>query len=250
MMLSVFTPQFVEAADKQRIYDHAELLTEQQKSNLEHVAKKYSERRKTDFIVITTNDSEGKDIKQFMEDFYDEQKLGYDQEHGNAAILAIDMTGRDVMLMGFYKAKERLDASRLGLIREELTPYLSAGNYEQAFHIYLTLADDYIRYKKGVDPNNPLFKTSVQFAAAIVLGIIIVWVMVRNVGAKITTTAATYRDQSRTRIVSKRDQYIRTTVTKRRKPKPTNSSGGGGGGFSGGGMTGGGHSYSSSRGKF
>lgn len=249
MFLSVFAPYLVAAADKQRIYDEANLLTAEQISALEEVANKFSVRRETDFVIITTDDSDGKDIEKFMADFYDERKLGYDREHGNAAILAIDMAKRDVMLMGFYKAKERLDAERLTMIREEINPDLSAGNYYQAFHSYLTLADDYIRYKKGVDPNNPFFRTGVQFAVALILGILIVWLMVRNVGTKITTTAATYRDQSRTRIVSQRDKYVRTTVTKRRKPKPNNSSGGGGG-FTGGGTTGGGHSYSSSRGKF
>ena len=64
-----------------------------------------------------------------MQDFYDENAPGYDQPHGNTAILTLDMQNRDVYLAGFIKAEDYLDDSRLDLIRDKITPDLSSGNY-------------------------------------------------------------------------------------------------------------------------
>ena len=66
---------------------------------------------------MTTDHTEGKDIVEYMEDFYDDKALGYDKPHGNA-ILTIDMNNRDVYLAGFYKGEEYLDDYRLDLIQD------------------------------------------------------------------------------------------------------------------------------------
>lgn len=246
----IFTLEVNAKTDKQRIYDFAEILTKSEVEELETIAQKYSDKRETDFIILTTPDSGKKDIKKFMQDFYDDEGLGYDKKHGNVAILSLDMKNRDVYLAGFYKAKERLDNARLTKIREKITPDLSAGNYSSAFESFIITGHKYMAFKPGVDPTNPLFNTWVQLAVAIGLGAVIVWSLARNVATKVTTHAGTYRDGERTKILSKRDRYIKTTVTKRRRPKQSSSGGGRGGGFSGGGRTSGGHSHSGSRGKF
>jgi uncharacterized protein len=83
----------------------AGLLTGEEVEELEILAEKYSSRRQTDFIVLTTEDTEKKDVVKYMEDFYDEKALGYDKPHGNCAILTVDMEHREVYLAGFYKGR-------------------------------------------------------------------------------------------------------------------------------------------------
>lgn len=235
------------SVEKQRIYDKASLLSDDEVMELEEIAQNYSEKRETDFIIITVEEIE-RDLEKYLDDFYDNEGLGFDQEHGNVAILGIDMTRRDVVLLGFYKAEEYLDPNRLTQIRTKITPDLSAENYFTAFESFILLADEYMNYRPGVNPENPLYKTWVQLFIAIGIGALVVGIMAFHVNPKTTTTSATYRDDNKTKVLQRRDRYIRTTVTKRRKPQKSNSSGGGsGGGF---GRTGGGHSRSSSRGKF
>lgn len=235
------------SAEKQRVFDDANLLSTDEVTKLEKIAQKYSEKRETDFIIITQQEPE-KDIEIYMDDFYDEKGLGFDKEHGNTAILGLDMTRRDVVISGFYKAEKYLDPDRIMQIIDEITPDLSAGNYYDAFELFIKTSDKYYNYKPGVNPKNPMYKTSVQFLIAAGLGVLIVGGMAMNTKPKMTTTANTYQDRNRSKVVGRRDRYIRTTVTKRRKPKQSNNSGGSGGGSFG--RTSGGHSRSSGRGKF
>lgn len=252
ILVFIFTVLSIEVSaetDKQRIYDDANILTDEEIVQLENIAKKYSEKKDTDFIIMTKDGSDGKDIEDVMDDFYDEEALGFDKPYGNTAMIGIDMKERDVVLMGFKKAETSLDPNRLEQIREKITPDLSDENYVNAFESFVKLSSKYMSYKPGVNPENPLFNTWVQLAVAVGIGFIVVWGMARNVEPKVSTTAATYRDTERTKLLHKRDRYIRTTVTKRRKPKQNKSSGSSGGGGSYG-RTSGGHSRSSSRGKF
>lgn len=234
---------------KQYVYDFANLLAEDEIAQLEQLAEKYGAKRSTDFIILTTNGAEGKDIEQYMGDFYDEMGLGYDKAHGNTAILTIDMKQRDVYLAGFYKAEQYLDSSRLDSIRHKITPDLSSGNYYDAFEGFIKISYKYMGIKPGIDPDNILFNLWFQIAASIGLAAIVVTIMAYSSGGKVSIHAKTYEATDTSRILQRKDQYVRTTTTRRRKPKNNSGGGGKGGGF-GGGITGGGHSHSGSRGKF
>ncbi|CAM3970832.1 TPM domain-containing protein [Lederbergia lenta] len=246
---SVVNPVLAANEPKQHIYDYANLLDQDEIENLEALAHKYGKKRETDFIILTTNDTEGKDIIPYMQDFYDDNALGYDKPHGNTAILTIDMDTRDVYLAGFYKAKEYLDNDRLYLIREKITPNLSKGNYEQAFQTFIKTSYKYMGIRPGVDPDNLLFNIWFQLIASLALAGLIVSVMVYNSGGKRTISEKTYRDSNSSKVLQRRDTYIRTSTSKRKKPS-NNSSSGGGRSSGGGGVTRGGHSHSGSRGKF
>lgn len=230
---------------KQFVYDYAHLLSNQQKEQLEILSKKLSEERNTAFLIITLNGTDNKGFVRYLQDFYDEQAPGYDKEHGNTAILLIDLEERDVFLTGFKKAEEYLDQDRLAKIRKSITPELSAGNYYEAFTSYLNLANEYMGYEPGVNPDNLLFKWWFQLIASISIAAIIVAIMAFRSGGRVTVSEKNYLNSAQSGVVDQRDQYVRTTVSKVKKP--SNNSGGGGGG---GGTTRGGHSYSGSSGKF
>jgi len=106
--------------------------------------------------------------------------------------------------------------------------------------------DKYMGYEPGVNPDNPLFNVWVQLGASCLIGGIIVAAMVIRSGGRITITRRTYEDANTSGILDRRDQYIRTTVTKQKIQRQESSGSGGGGG----GTTSGGHSHSGSRGSF
>lgn len=241
----LFIPLQTFAQEKQRIFDEANLLSETEIAKLEELATTHSSKQETDFVVLTTDGEHGIDIEIYMGDFADEHFKG------DAVLLGIDLKESDVMVMGFGKGQDRLDNDRATKVREKVTPYLSDGDYFTAFETFITTTERYMRYRPGVNPDNIFLKTSWQLIFAIVLGSLITFVMVRNVNPKVTTTPATYRNEQLTRILRKRDRYVRTTVTKSYRPRNNNRSGGGGsGGGSSFGRTSGGRSYSGSRGKF
>lgn len=246
LLLPFVTNREAEAANtKKTIYDFAGLLNKDEVQQLEEISNKYSSERETDFIILTTNDTKGKDIVKYMQDFYDENALGYDKPHGNTAILTIDMQHRDVYLAGFYKAKKYLDDSRLDLIREKITPDLSDGNYYDAFETFIKTSYKYMGFEPGVNPDNILFNIWFQILSSIGIAGIVVGIMLYNTGGKVTINARTYEDTNTSEVLQRKDQYIRTSISKQKIQKNDNNGGGGGGGTSSGG-----HSHSGSRGSF
>lgn len=249
LMLASLPGNTEAANEKQRVFDDAELLTDEEIKSLEEIAHESSVNHETDFIILTTEDADGKKPTKYMQDKYDDMGFGYDKKHGNAAVLIISMLERDVEFAGFYKAETYLDDDRLDMIRHKITPDLSNENYFRAFETFIKTGDKYMGYRPGVNPENILFKWWFQIIISLSIASIALGSMIYNSGGRVTTNAGTYRDSNRSRILKKRDRYLRKTVTKRRKPKPQNSGSGRGGG-GGGGMTSGGHSHSGSRGKF
>ncbi|KAB7672660.1 TPM domain-containing protein [Bacillus sp. B1-b2] len=241
---------------KQYIYDDAKLLTEEEKGELESLAIELGEESETAYLVLTSNGTDGKDIVQYVEDFYDENAPGYDQPFGNTAILAIDMESREIYLAGFKKAEEYLDDYTLDSIKEEITPELSDGNYFQAFSIFMEESHDYILAGPNTEDGyanssnstegeteNIFYNWIFQLVLAIVFASIVVILMVAQSGGKVTVSGNTYMDNRNSKILNRYDRFTHKTVTKVKKPENNNSGGGGG-------ITGGGHSHSGSRGSF
>lgn len=229
------------AAEKQRIYDFAELLTEEEVLELEALSAEYSAEREVDITILTIDDSEGLDIVEYVEDFYDYNGLGYERSHGNTVMLAVDLSHRDVYIAGFYKGEDYIYNERANMIREEITTDLSDGYFYDAFYRYIELTYEYL----GSEPVN-LFETlSFQIITSLVIATIVVGILLYRSSGRVTTSARTYLDENNSAVTKQRDRYIRTSVTKMKKPSDKGGSSGGGGG-----VTKAGHSHSGSRGKF
>ncbi|MCM3766146.1 TPM domain-containing protein [Neobacillus niacini] len=264
-------PQTAKAQEFDRmhyIYDDAHLLTSEEAVELQTLAADLGGQRETSFIILTLNGTDGKDIVQYVEDYYDDNAPGYDQPHGNTAILAIDMQERDIYLAGFKKAEQYLNDGRLDVIREEITPALSDGQYFQAFSQFLNISYEYMgqeptsdsggytdygssggyvgqnSYETGSDAENIFFQWWFQLISSLVVAGFVVTIMANRSGGRVTVNGQTYMDRNKSRVLSKYDNFTHQTVTRQRKPQNNSSSGGGGG------ITGGGHSHSGSRGKF
>jgi len=222
----------------QHIYDEAGLLSEQEISDLEAYATEKSQEQGADFLLLTTNSTEGQPIEMYMGDFFDD--LADESGQENAVVLTIDMGGREFYVAGFGTAETRLDNERVELVLDRVEPYMVDGEYAGAFRETISTADRYMEYRPGVNPESFFLKTWFHAAVALLLGGGIVGTMLYNSGGRVTTTAATYIDRDHTRVTKDSDRFRNKTVTRSKIPKNNKS----GGGFGGGGMTGGGRSFS------
>lgn len=257
---------------KQLIYDEAGLLSDSQIEALNQRANEYRQSWDTDFIVYTSDNPAGTDVQVLMGDFYDEYERNSDVRNVNVVMLTLDMNNRELYVAGFYKGKEYVNNERADQIRDLVTPYLSAGDYEQAFTKFLDQANEFMgtepapAYDPGSgssgisspgvprsnyppasddDEESIISNGWFQLIVSLAVGGIAVGIMAVNAGGRVTVNRFTYEDSRNSGVVSRRDQYIRTTVSKRKIERDTNSGGGGGGG-----TTSGGHSHSGSRGSF
>ncbi|WP_026908027.1 TPM domain-containing protein [Paucisalibacillus globulus] len=228
---------------KQRVYDYANLLTDDEIAKLENLALKHGKEHEMDFIIVTTPDADGKSTKKYVQDFYDDMAFGFDKPHGNTVLLGMDMNERYVYIAGFYKGEKYIDDQRIDLIVDKITPNLSNENYYDAFVQYIETGSEYMGYMPGINPESFLLKTWFHLLLAIGVAGVIVGSMAYNSGGKVTVNERTYTGNFQ--VVGRKDTYLTTNVTKRRRPQ-NNSSGGGGGG----GTTSGGHSHSGGGGRF
>ncbi|WP_276736525.1 YgcG family protein [Bacillus sp. (in: firmicutes)] len=222
---------------QQHVYDQAHLLSKAEIEKLETLSAELGAKRDTDFIIITTKSTNGEDIADYAGDFYD--RYG----KGSTAILTIDMADREVFIAGYKKAEKYLDNSRLNSIRNTISSDLSNEDYFKAFKTYIQLSYKDMGIKPGINPDNIFFTWWFQMIAAIAVGGIAVTIMLYQSGGKVTVNGNTYMDQRTSDVIDQYDTYIRTTVTRERKPSNDKDSGDGG-------VTKGGTSYSGSRGNF
>lgn len=238
LLLSLFFIVPVSAAPSNYIYDYAGVLTADEVAELELLAKELSAKTNTSLIVLTTNDTGGLYIKDYMANFFDRNHPGYDQPNGNTAILSIDMVNRDIYLAGFHKAEDHLDNTRIDKILDKATPSISDGEYFNGFKVYMEEATYYLELKPGYNPDSVFHKIWFQLLISIFVGALIVGLMVSTRGGKVTVNHTTYADSEHSGVVSADDRYVTTHITKIKKPSNNGKGGGttgGGASFSGGG---------------
>ncbi|MFD1450904.1 TPM domain-containing protein [Oceanobacillus sojae] len=237
-------------AEKQYIYDDANIFTDNERTDLEQRAAEYSEENEIDILILTKGEQDGIDIGDYIDDFYDAQGPGYDKKHGDTVVLGLDFSGgpgqRDIDVGGFYKGEKYMNNDRSQQLAEDLVSDLAAGDYYDAGLLYIEKVDQYMGVNPIVNPDSIFLKTWFHLLVAVIIGAAIVGSMIFNMGGRVTTNASTYLDANNSRVKNKSDRYLRQTVTKTKIQKNTGGGRGGGGTRT----TGGGHSRSSGRAKF
>ncbi len=135
-----------------------------------------------------------------------------------------------------------MNSSRLNTIRNTISSDISAGHYEKAFQTYIKMAYKDMGKSPDDKSDNLLLTWWFQLIIAAAAAGIAVTVMVYNSGGKVTVTGSTYMDHDTSEVLSQHDTYIRTDVTREKKPDKDNDNDGG--------VTRGGTSYSGSKGSF
>lgn len=262
---------------EQHVYDEAGLLSSSEIEELEGLCIKYGEKAGIEIIILTHDDSSAPYAETYIENFEDKLPVG------DRVYLLVDMYNRDVFMEGYGKAETYIHSKRIDVILDEIVPELSDGNFYNAFVTYIEKSAAYMEddselnydhdYTVGrpqsKDPNaayydetwseeyntaeNPLSSVWLQLIISFIIGAVVVGIMAYNSGGRMTTGADSYIDSTKSGLIGRQDMYLRTHVTKVRKPQNNNTSGGSGG-FNAGGFRGGtssgGRSHSSGGRKF
>lgn len=269
--------------EKTRVYDYADLLTADEEADLELRYYQWGLEADTDIILITTTDMEGKSDQVYLEDFQDELYFTQDVLAENASLMLINMEDRVVTIQGYGDCEFWLSNDRIEYILDWVYEGLVDGDYFAAAESFGEQTAYYMNQDKGVsteyEPGQDYGEAyggpsdyygeslkeqytlgeylgmalSEGFLGSAVLGVvgssIACLIIAVNRKPKNTVQASTYMDNQNSGLAAKRDDYLRTTVTKVRKPKESSGSSGGSsrsGGRSsgGGGRSSGGRSHS------
>lgn len=256
----------VKAYNTDTIYDDGSFFTETEISKLEKELLKYESSAGIDIVIVTTTDLERKTENEYLEDYFDSL---YDQGliALDAALLLYgkDSEGRFYAIHGYGSAEYYVNNNRTQYIADDIIPLLRADKLYDAAIKFAEKVSDYMNLDPKSDPKTETYippKTEtdytqeksilsniwVQLLISACIGGITVAVMTARSGGKTTANSHTYMDSSHSGVVASRDNYIRTSVTKRKKPE-SNQNNGTGGHSHGGGVSKGGRSHSGGGGR-
>ena len=234
----------------ERIFDEADILTETEEYSLQKYMDKVSKEKQVDIVIVTTNDAEGKQPREYAEDFYKTHDFGYEDSDGTGLLYLISLdksvTGnRELWMTTAKEAKDYFSQSRIDSVLDNIYNTLTADeelNYYGSCNEFIKGIEKYMNVSESV----PVFLTKwySKLGIALVITLIIFFILIFNFGGKKTTTAETYLNVNSIKRNIKEDTYMYTRTTKTKIEKSSSSSGSSSGGSSsGGGYGGGGRSF-------
>ncbi|MBQ2882056.1 MAG: TPM domain-containing protein [Clostridia bacterium] len=199
-----------------RLNDSADLLTSSEETEILDLLDNVSTETSFDLVIVTTNDTEGKSVRDYADDYYDYN--GY----GESGILfLVDMGNREWWISTSGEAINKFSDSTLDYIGEEASWYLGNGDYVNAFKTFISLSEEYI-YMDGdaEEPYNPISTLIVSLIAGFIIALIYVSVLkskLTTVGAQ--QNAANYTVNNSLQIAATSDNFLYRRVSRAPRPK-------------------------------
>ncbi|MGG0717047.1 TPM domain-containing protein [Robertmurraya massiliosenegalensis] len=257
-------------ADYEKVYDEAQLFSEDERAELNEKAFALTEKTEMDIVIVTIDDSEGKPSSEYALDFYDEHGFGYNGTLDGVLYL-LNMDEREVYIFTRDKGTNYIDANRVEELLDLVYPSLGEEKYSESAHIFLDEVEKMMdagpptvsvpghsnsnaSTDSGyVDTNNGyatsgttwLQKLGIYLLISMAIGGITIGIMAMGNKGRSTVNARTYLQDNSFALTRKTDQHYNTIVTQQKIPKANNNSSGGSfsGRAGGGGIGGGGRKF-------
>lgn len=259
----IMTAVHVCAADAPRFVDYAGLITDMDEEYaifeaLDNISATYS----CDVVIVTTDSLDGKTAQEYANDYYDlVGGYGYGDDY-TGIIFLISMAEREWAISTCGGAISVFTDSVLMSMEDAIIPYLSSGDYAEAFMTYADLCEDTLsRYAQGgseeyngynpydpyIDPyysdyyyDDPYGQRTERGVSAMwipgsvliafVLSLIVVNTMKGEMNSvHMQSGAATYEKQNSFRLTEQRDLFLYRNVSRTLRQTEQNRSSHGGG---------------------
>ena len=253
-------------APDERVYDHADVLSDSEEEKLRKLIKKAEAEIQADIVLVTIDQSvEGSEARKkygyrsddweqnmqdLADDFYDKELFGYDEDEYSGVLLLMnwysDSAGsqRGAHLSTSGSVYEKFGDREIDQVIDEVVDViLSGGSPYKAYKAYIN------KVVKLMDNRLHLAPMWIFVVAALIIPAIVAIIFVTSKAisseGKITTSVNTYVSEN-SRNNTTDDSFIRKSVSSTRI-STSSSSGGGVTRSGGGGGYGGGHVSSSGR---
>ena len=211
-------------SDRLRFVDLAGLIEEEEIGEIEEKLGEISTRQHMDVVIATVNSLEGKTATEYADDFYDECGYGYGEE-GDGIILLVDMGEHKWALSTKGAAISVFTDAGQKYMTEQFIPYMSDGDYYDAFYTYADLCDDFITqaYEDRPYDEGNLPKTYFKFQwilYSLLIGFIssFILAMVKKSEMKSIVrqqSASGYTKEGSINMTNSHDRFINNIVTTR-----------------------------------
>ncbi len=222
-----------------RVVDNASILDAETLARLNEKADAVSEQYQCDVAVVLTDGTDGKNIQDYADDFFDYNSYGYG-DNDDGVILAVDVTARNFALsthgFGAYAFTDAGQEYADGYY----VPYLRDSDWAGAAEAFIGVADTLLSAARNGQPydvdNMPSSPPGiVMIVIDIVIGLLLALIPVGIMKGKLRSVRVSRDAQSYVRPDSFRltrsdDRFIRRYITKTPIPKSNDNDSGSGGG--------------------
>ena len=240
-------------APEQRVYDYADVLTDEEEKDLEELIAKREGQIGCDIVLVTINESlydiygitEDTDanwewsITEYAELFYLDNNYGFDETgvEGDGALLLHNWHPVEKGLHVAHGGKvwDHYSDSMIADLLDEIYYKAKKDPYE-AYKYYVENMYDEMSGKASAIDLNPF----VLFIIAVVVAAIFIATHIKPKEGSKTTTSSTYVENGSTKFNVQRDELINKYITKRVIQSSSGGGGSSGGRSSGGSRMGGG----------
>ena len=204
-----------------------------------------------DIVIVTTNTNDGKDVRSYADDFFDENGYGADK-NGSGILLLVSMDTREWAFSTSGNGIYAFTDYSLEILSDELIPYLSSGEFYDGFSHYLSSLPTYLDafqngtpvdgYVSDYDPNStedvvyyedPTTFSDV-FPLACIIGLVVAGISVAVMASAMNTRrkqagAEDYLVDNSFQLQVNHDHFLFSNVTKTKRVQENNDNHGGGG---------------------
>ena len=233
------------ALGEKRVYDEADLLSEEAERTLETQAAGISGEHSMEAIILTRPAIGYKEPRVYAADFLESIGLG-DGSGKNSVILLVSMAERDVAFVTHGLGERIFTLEEQERLLDEVAPYLTRRDYDQAMTRYLTFVDHECSHIPTLADVVNEYLPFILIAAVVITLIVMLVLKSQMKSVRRQAAAASYVEDGSFQLTRKQDIYLYTT-TRRRKIE---TSSGSGSGSSGSFRSSSGGSYSGSSRKF
>lgn len=251
VLLAAVLPCALAASDLPQVIDNAYLLSASERDALETKAAALREEYEMDVVILTVDSLHGKRPQDYADDYYDENGYGCGEEKSGLLFL-ISMEERDWYISTCGEAIYAFTDYGIQQVGEAALPYLSDGEYYEAFDAYLDTLPAYLSaYRSGApldgyadysgdyyhgdresvvyyeEEHSPSLVISLLIGAA-AAGIAVLVMRASMNTKRLQSSAADYLEHGSFHLNRQQDMFLYSNVSKTRRPEEHDNNSGGG----------------------
>ncbi len=237
LIVTILPPISASAADAGYYFvDDAGLLTDEQADALEAQLSEISEKHNMDFVIFTEENSDISSAMEAADDFFDYNGYGVGDDC-SGTILYINLATRDCWISARGEGITAFTDAGMDYIIEQITGWLSDGDYEYAFDDYVSLCDDFAAEAENGTPYDvdhmpkEAFPFFGNLVISLVIGLVVAGIYLLVLKGQLKSvapneSAADYMVSDSLHLTKKRKFFLYRTVQRRERIKDNEPSGG------------------------
>ena len=218
------------ASEFSLVVDEADLLTDEEESQLLDKLEAITGEYNLEVAVATVESKDGNEMNYFTDHFFDENGYGTGENH-DGILFMVSIGDREWHITTHGYGMTAFNDDGLAYLKENVEPLLKDENFYGAFDTYADLCQDLLEMAANGEPYTEPF-SPIWILISLGIGLVLAFLCTMGMRAQLKSvrtqdSAVDYVRQGSMELTRSNDIFLYHTVTKTAKPKDSDSSSGG-----------------------